>query len=81
MGAAQMATAEHGIGAIVAEVGVLDLLKYHTWTIGRAWVADFGCSEDPKDFDNLIKISPLHNVDEKKVYPTVALLTADHDDR
>lgn len=81
MSSLNMATDAHGIGAGVAEVGVLDMLKFQNWTIGRAWVPDFGCSEDPEDFDYLIKISPLQNVDEKKAYPATFLLTADHDDR
>ena len=44
-------TEEHGIGAGVAEVGVMDMLKFHTWTIGKAWCADFGDPDDPEMFD------------------------------
>lgn len=73
---------EHGIGAGIADVGVMDMLKFHTWTIGKAWTADYGNpSEDPHIFDYVYKYSPLHNVDSNKVYPTTVLACADHDDR
>lgn len=73
---------EHGIGAGIADVGVMDMLKFHTWTIGKAWCADYGNpSEDPEIFDYVYKYSPLHNVDANKVYPTTVLACADHDDR
>ncbi|KAK4057924.1 hypothetical protein OIO90_001143 [Microbotryomycetes sp. JL221] len=68
-------------GAAVANVGVLDMLRFQRFTIGRAWVADYGSSDEPEGFDYLIKYSPLHNVDASKTYPPVMLLTADHDDR
>lgn len=74
-------TEEHGIGAGVAEVGVMDMLKFHTWTIGKAWCADFGDPDDPEMFDYIRTYSPLHNVQEGKVYPTYLLSCADHDDR
>ncbi|KAM0788985.1 hypothetical protein ACM66B_003056 [Microbotryomycetes sp. NB124-2] len=68
-------------GAAVANVGVLDMLRFQRYTIGRAWVADYGTSDDPEGFDYLIEYSPLHTVNSNKTYPPVMLLTADHDDR
>ncbi|EPT03158.1 hypothetical protein FOMPIDRAFT_1035541 [Fomitopsis schrenkii] len=69
------------LGSAVAEVGVLDLLKFADFTIGRAWTSDFGNPHDPHDFDFIYPISPLHNVPKDKVLPPTALFTADHDDR
>lgn len=79
------------IGAVMTErpdiakvalptVGVLDMLRFHLFTIGRAWCVDYGCSENKTDFDCLVKYSPLHNV-KKVAYPATMVLTGDHDDR
>ncbi len=68
-------------GCAICEVGVLDMLKFHKFTIGHFWTSDYGCADNEEDFKYLIKYSPIHNVDKNKVYPSVMLTTGDHDDR
>ena len=63
-------------------VGVLDMLRYHTFTAGAGWAYDYGTSEDSKEmFDYLRNYSPVHNVKENVKYPATLVLTGDHDDR
>ena len=62
-------------------VGVLDMLRYHLFTIGWAWATDYGTSDNPDDFNYLIKYSPLHNISPGVCYPATLVTTADHDDR
>jgi prolyl oligopeptidase len=62
-------------------VGVMDMLRYHTFTGGRAWVTEYGSSSDPQQFQTLIKYSPLHNLKPGTCYPATLVTTADHDDR
>jgi prolyl oligopeptidase len=61
-------------------VGVLDMLRYHKFTIGWAWASDYGTSETKEGFDYLIKYSPYHNA-RSAAYPATLITTADHDDR
>jgi prolyl oligopeptidase len=65
----------------VPAVGVMDMLRYHKFTIGWAWVDEYGSSKDSVDFQNLYNYSPLHNIREDVEYPAIMAMTADHDDR
>lgn len=62
-------------------VGVLDMLKYHKFTVGWGWAVEYGSSDEVEHFKNLIKYSPLHNVKAGTSYPATLVTTADHDDR
>lgn len=62
-------------------VGVLDMLRYHKFTIGWGWAVEYGSSEKKDQFDYLIKYSPLHNLKDSVSYPATLITTADHDDR
>jgi prolyl oligopeptidase len=68
-------------GACVPEVGVLDMLRFHRFTIGYGWVSDYGSPEDPAEFKVLLAYSPLHNLWPRTAYPATLVVTGDHDDR
>jgi prolyl oligopeptidase len=68
-------------GAAVPEVGVMDMLRFHEFTIGWNWIADYGSSEVPEEFEALYAYSPLHNIRAGVKYPPTLVTTADHDDR
>jgi len=68
-------------GACVPVVGVLDMLRFHKWTIGWAWTSDYGSPDDPEQFRALLAYSPYHNVRAGTAYPPTLIATGDHDDR
>ena len=68
-------------GAVVAQVGVLDMYKFHKFTIGHAWRSDYGDPDVEGDFKVLQTYSPIHNVKEGVKYPPILVVTGDHDDR
>lgn len=80
------------VGAVMAQrpdlfavalpgVGVLDMLRFHLFTVGAAWGSDFGLPDDPAAFENLLAYSPLHNLRDGTAYPATLVVTGDHDDR
>ncbi|KLT64501.1 prolyl oligopeptidase family protein [Pedobacter sp. BMA] len=62
-------------------VGVLDMLRYHKFTVGWGWAVEYGTSDKKEEFDYLIRYSPLHNIKSGINYPATLITTADHDDR
>jgi prolyl oligopeptidase len=62
-------------------VGVMDMLRFHKFTIGWAWVSEFGSSENPEQFQTLLQYSPLHRLKPGTRYPATLITTGDHDDR
>ncbi len=66
---------------VLPAVGVMDMLRYHKFTIGWAWAVDYGSSEEEEHFKNLYSYSPLHNIKDGVAYPATLVTTADHDDR
>jgi prolyl oligopeptidase len=68
-------------GAALPAVGVMDMLRFQKFTIGWAWVAEYGSSENAEEFKALYAYSPLHNLKPGTAYPATLITTADHDDR
>jgi prolyl oligopeptidase len=68
-------------GAALAEVGVMDMLRFHRFTIGWGWTSDFGSPDDPVDFATIYTYSPLHRIRPGTAYPATLVTTGDHDDR
>jgi prolyl oligopeptidase len=64
----------------IPEFGVMDMLRYQKFTLGRAWVADYGTADDSTQFRYFLGYSPLHNIRDA-AYPATLVTTADHDDR
>ena len=68
-------------GAAVPEVGVMDMLRFHKFTLGWGWKSDYGSSETKEGFDTLMNYSPLHTIKPGVKYPPTLVTTGDHDDR
>lgn len=68
-------------GAALPAVGVMDMLRFHKFTIGWAWTSEYGSPDNPDEFKAIYAYSPLHNIKKGVKYPAVLITTADHDDR
>ncbi len=68
-------------GSVVPEVGVLDMVRFHRFTIGWAWTSDYGSPDDPDDLEVLLRYSPYHRIQDGRAYPPTLITTGDTDDR
>jgi len=68
-------------GAVICQVPVADMLRYHLFTVGRYWIPEYGSAENPAQFPFLYRYSPYHNVKDGTPYPATLVTTADTDDR
>ncbi len=68
-------------GAAICRVPVADMLRYHLFTVGRFWIPEYGCADDPAQCAYLLRYSPYHNVRDGVAYPPMLVMTADTDDR
>jgi prolyl oligopeptidase len=68
-------------GAVICAVPLLDMVRYHDFGVGQAWVPEYGSADDPAQFATLYAYSPYHHVEAGKSYPPLLMLSADHDDR
>ncbi len=68
-------------GVVMPTVGVMDMLRFHKFTIGWAWVSDYGSPDDPEEFKAIYAYSPYHNIQSGTCYPPTMITTGDHDDR
>ncbi|MEX2217538.1 MAG: prolyl oligopeptidase family serine peptidase [Phycisphaerales bacterium] len=68
-------------GAAIPQVGVMDMLRFHEFTVGWGWIGDYGSAKDPAEFRALQAYSPYHNIRDGVCYPPTLITTADHDDR
>jgi prolyl oligopeptidase len=69
------------LAAAVAQVGVMDMLRFREFTVGKAWESDYGSVDNADEFKALLAYSPYHNVRPNVAYPATLILTGDHDDR
>jgi prolyl oligopeptidase len=79
--AAAMTQRPDKVGAVVCQVPVADMLRYHLFTVGRFWIPEYGSADDPAQFPFLLAYSPYHNVRDGTRYPATLITTADTDDR
>ncbi|MCA1784271.1 MAG: prolyl oligopeptidase family serine peptidase, partial [Intrasporangiaceae bacterium] len=81
LAAACLTRAPEAFGSVVPEVGVLDMVRFHRFTIGWAWTSDYGSPDDPDDLEVLLRYSPYHRIQPGRSYPPTLITTGDTDDR